>query len=231
MAQEAETMRTIVLGGALSVTLAALAACSSGEQTGDSRDGVDQQMVSNFADNVNTDTAATTSAADACTSDAAPPEATPDAGSCSTCPSKDAATSDVNQPPAVCTTCGCTLTQGYWKNHPSAWPVTTLVVGGVTYGQAELLDLFATAPAGDASLILAHQLVAAMLNRASGAGATPGVLQAIDDANAWMATHQDGDGRLPFGVPSSSPAGGVATSLSDQLDAYNNGNGGPAHCK
>ena len=24
---------------------------------------------------------------------------------------------------------GCTLTQGYWKNHPEAWPVDTLQLG------------------------------------------------------------------------------------------------------
>jgi hypothetical protein len=25
---------------------------------------------------------------------------------------------------------GCTLTQGFWKNHPEAWPVDLLTVGG-----------------------------------------------------------------------------------------------------
>ena len=48
---------------------------------------------------------------------------------------------------------GCTFTQGYWKNHPSAWPVTSLTIGGVVYSEQQLLALFDTAPKGDASLI------------------------------------------------------------------------------
>src|SRR5206468_4143682 len=51
---------------------------------------------------------------------------------------------------------GCTYTQGYWKNHAKAWPVQSLTIGGVMYTQAQLLVIFDTAPAGDASLVLAH---------------------------------------------------------------------------
>jgi len=50
-----------------------------------------------------------------------------------------------------------------------------------------------------------------------------------------MVDNADTDGRLPFGVASSSPAGQEATAnggLSPLLDQYNNGNtpGGPPHC-
>ena len=30
---------------------------------------------------------------------------------------------------------GCTYTQGYWKNHPSAWPVLNVTLGAVTYNR------------------------------------------------------------------------------------------------
>jgi hypothetical protein len=62
----------------------------------------------------------------------------------------------------------CPLGQGFWKNHTGAWPVTSLTLGRQTYTQAELLALFDTPPRGDASVILAQQLIAAKLNIANG---------------------------------------------------------------
>ena len=38
----------------------------------------------------------------------------------------------------------CTLTQGYWKNHASAWAVTSLTLGSVSYDQQQLLDILNT---------------------------------------------------------------------------------------
>src|SRR5262249_9423354 len=67
----------------------------------------------------------------------------------------------------------CPLTQGYWKNHPNAWPVTTLMLGGQTYSQAELLTILNTPVGGDASLSLADQLIATKLNIAAGSDPTP----------------------------------------------------------
>jgi hypothetical protein len=125
---------------------------------------------------------------------------------------------------------GCTLTQGYWKNHASAWPVQTLTIGGVSYTQDELLAIFNTAPAGDASLILAHQLIAAMLNVASGAVPPSASAQAIADAQAWMTANLPAGGKLPYGVSSSSAAGAAASSLTDALDQFNMGGAGVAHC-
>jgi hypothetical protein len=100
--------------------------------------------------------------------------------------------------PAQCT--GCTLTKGYWKNHPEAWPVQQLTIGGVVYGIDELLVLLSTPPRGDFSLELAHQLIAALLNQARGATVPEDVAAALVVADRWMATHQDADGRLPYGV-------------------------------
>ncbi len=124
---------------------------------------------------------------------------------------------------------GCSLTQGYWKNHASKWPVSSLVLGSKSYTKAALLTIFGTQPNGDASLILAHQLVAAKLNVASGASSSP-IGGVIAQADAWLASNADTDGRLPFGVHANVAAGQVAVSLSAQLDAYNNGRSGVPHC-
>jgi hypothetical protein len=125
---------------------------------------------------------------------------------------------------------GCTYTQGYWKNHPSAWPETSLTIGGTSYSQDELLALFGTSPGGDASLILGHQLIAALLNQANGAGVPPEVAAALSAADAWMAANADADGRLPYGVAASSAAGQQAVGLSETLDQFNSGMAGPPHC-
>jgi hypothetical protein len=125
---------------------------------------------------------------------------------------------------------GCTYTQGYWKNHPDAWPVASLIIGGVTYKKDELLTLFGTSPGGDASLILAHQLIAAMLNVASGAVAPQPISQAIADAQAWMTTNRPAGGRLPYGAAAGASTGGDATALTEALDGFNSGLAGVPHC-
>src|SRR4029450_9101169 len=64
---------------------------------------------------------------------------------------------------------GCTLTQGYWKNHASTWPVNSLTIGGKTHPQNQLMAIFNTPPKGDVTYVLFHQLIAAKLNVAAGA--------------------------------------------------------------
>ncbi len=128
-------------------------------------------------------------------------------------------------PPAAPPDQGCTLTQGFWKNHPQAWPVDSLDLGGVSYTAEALMKLLNTPPSGDKSLILAHQLIAAKLNLLSGASEPLN----IADADAWMAANKDADGRLPYGT-STDPAGAQASSLGDSLASYNQGEIGPGHC-
>jgi len=125
---------------------------------------------------------------------------------------------------------GCTLTQGYWKNHPDAWPVTDLLIGGVAYTDEELLDLLGTAPRGDASVILAHQYIAALLNVAAGASPSSEVNDTLDATDAWFAANVDGDGFLPYGIRASSEAGAQAVEYSDALTDFNEGNAGLPHC-
>jgi hypothetical protein len=125
---------------------------------------------------------------------------------------------------------GCTLTQGYWKNHPADWASVDLSLGGVTYSQAEALALLQTPTSGDASLILSHQLIAAKLNIGVGGASDAAVASAIADADAWLAANADADGALPFNVDAASAEGSAAVTLAAILDDYNNGVTGPGHC-
>lgn len=105
--------------------------------------------------------------------------------------------------------------------------MNSLTIGGATYDQTQAIAILDTPPGGDASLILAHQLIASLLNAAAGAGTPPSVSTAIAQAQAWMSANGS---NLPFGVSASSTAGAEATSLSSQLDSYNNGQAGVPHC-
>ena len=108
---------------------------------------------------------------------------------------------------------GCTYTQGYWKNHPTAWPVTSLTLGTRTYTQAELLVIFRTPVKGNGLISLSHQLIAAKLNLA--AGAAGGALgTSIADADAMIGNLVVGSGSLS--TSATSP-------LTGKLDAFNNG--------
>ena len=109
----------------------------------------------------------------------------------------------------------CVFTQGYWKNHPSAWPVGSVKLGNVIYSQAQLLQIFATPAAGNGLISLAHQLIAAKLNIASGALAPPVTLAAIAAADALI-------GSLsipPIGSGFLSPA--TTSHLTDDIESFN----------
>lgn len=118
---------------------------------------------------------------------------------------------------------GCTYTIGYWKNHPDAWPVQQLTLGDVVYTKAEAIALLNTPPKkGDATIILAHQLIGAKLNVANGADDTA-VADTIADADDWLVGH-------PVGTNPKGPSRAIGIALSETLDAYNNGDIGPGHC-
>jgi hypothetical protein len=125
-----------------------------------------------------------------------------------------------------CSDCGCTLTQGYWKNHNEFrtqasqrldWP-TPLDESQLLCGQ-KLLDILNTVPKGEAWYILAHQFIAASLNVAAGADKSD-VSSTLTQAKAILTNN----------------CGGITTQrqtaidLSYLLDSYNNGLIGPGHC-
>jgi hypothetical protein len=119
---------------------------------------------------------------------------------------------------------GCTLTQGYWKNHHAQaenpaqqqpWPLDE---GNLLCDQT-WLDILHTPPKGDAWYVVAHQWIAASLNVAAGAAPTPEVTAALSQADAMLSDcaidpdeHDD------------------ALAAADLLDAFNNGAVGPGHC-
>ena len=113
----------------------------------------------------------------------------------------------------------CPFSQGFWKTHPGAWPVPSLVLGGETYTKSELLSVLKSPPKGDASLILAHQLIATKLNTANGSDPVP-IENTIADADRLLAGFA---GRLPYGVKASSRVGQEMTAFASELDRYNNG--------
>jgi RHS repeat-associated protein len=121
-------------------------------------------------------------------------------------------------------TAQCPLAPGYWKNHPEAWPRQVLTLGASTspahtYTQGELLALLHAPVRGDASLSLAHQLIAAKLNVASGAGAAP-VALAVGYAD-WLLGRFPG--KLPYRVTPHSKTGLAMLVTAEVLELYNTG--------
>ncbi|HZP24484.1 MAG TPA: hypothetical protein VFB04_13620 [Terriglobales bacterium] len=113
----------------------------------------------------------------------------------------------------------CTpLTQGYWKNHQSAWKDGSgLTLGTNFYTNAQLENIFNTPVQGDASVDLAHQLIAALLNIANGTTSLP-IQTTLADANNLI-----GSGIIPENIAPSSPTGQQMEGDATILNSYNNG--------
>jgi hypothetical protein len=109
-----------------------------------------------------------------------------------------------------------TGTPGYWKNHPEAWPVSVVTLGGVDYTKAQALA-FLNAAGKDKSLTMFSSLVSAKLNVV--VGNDPSCVQStIDAADAWMATYPAGSN-----VHAASLAWKRGEPLHRLMDNYNNG--------
>jgi hypothetical protein len=125
---------------------------------------------------------------------------------------------------------GCTVTQGFYKNHPSALP-DTMTLGGTTLTRDQLVSILETPVAGNGAIALLHQLIAAEANRAGGASSTAAVNAALNQANALLSgvITVSGTGTVTVGNLSPSQTSG----LTNTLDQYNEGMaaGGPPHCK
>ena len=116
----------------------------------------------------------------------------------------------------------CPRSLGYLKNHAEAWPVDWMEIGDVNYTKEEAIDILQGANAKDATRMLAAQLIAAKLNRLSGActefcycDESMNVDEIIEDADEFLAEHPLGsnpqDGNRQNGLQ-----------LKDWLDRYNN---------
>ncbi len=129
---------------------------------------------------------------------------------------------------------GCTLTQGYWKTHSKSGPApyddgwkeigpleenTLFFNSGATW-----LTVFNTPPRGNAFYQLAHQYMAAKLNRLNGASGTTDVDNALSGAEALFSSLAAGSTTLTTAQKTQ------AQSWATLLDNYNNGLVGPGHC-
>jgi len=131
---------------------------------------------------------------------------------------------------------GCTLTQGYWKTHSEFGPApydntwatlpngasTTFFLSGQTWYQ-----VFWTAPAGNVYYQLAHQYMAAVLNKLNGASSTSAVDAAITSATGFFNTYTPAQAAA-FGKQSAARANALA--WAGTLGSYNEGAIGPGHC-
>jgi hypothetical protein len=118
----------------------------------------------------------------------------------------------------VCPSGPGTGTPGYWKNHPNAWPVQVIRIGGINYTKAQAISIIKMGD-GDKSLTLFRALVCAKLNVLIGNDSSC-IASTIVDADLWMSMYP----------PKSRVKAGGATSpwrtgepLYLKLDAYNNG--------
>jgi len=117
----------------------------------------------------------------------------------------------------------CVFSHGYWKTHASEWPVTSLTLGCTTYNQSQLLGILNSPNKGDASISLAQQLIAALLNQAAGACVRSDVQASIDSAMSLLCTK-------PVG---SNPSGSIRNQMNSAaclLDDFNNGKKGNKKC-
>jgi hypothetical protein len=109
-----------------------------------------------------------------------------------------------------------TGTPGYWKNHPDAWPVSTITVGGITYTKAQAIAWLGKV-GKDKSTTMFSSLVPAMLNILTGNDGSC-VSGTITAANTWMVSHPVGSN-----VAGSSDAWAAGEPLHIIMDNYNNG--------
>lgn len=149
-------------------------------------------------------------------------------GSCYCDPPTTTPPPPTTTPPPENITCVCALTQGYWKNHyPDTWPpaLVNSLFCGVLW-----IDLLNLPTGGDAFLILAHQLIATLINTYN---CTP--QHVISDAiNASLALINDaclvpGPGWI---TPTDIWIRAMFIIYANLFDEYNNGNLPPViHCE
>jgi hypothetical protein len=131
---------------------------------------------------------------------------------------------------------GCTLTQGYWKTHSEFGPApydntwalltngasTTFFKSGTSWYQ-----VFWTPPSGNVYYQLAHQYMAAVLNKLNGASSTPAVDSAMSSAVTFFNTYTPAQAGA---LAKQSTARANALAAAGTLGSYNEGKIGPGHC-
>ncbi len=116
-------------------------------------------------------------------------------------------------------------TPGYWKNHPDAWPVQVITIGGIDYSKAQAIGLMKKFDKKDMRYLMFMHLVSAKLNVIIG-NSNVIIAPYIALGDEWMRTY------APNGLPEKSSAvsadsyawqDGDGEDIKDMLDDYNNG--------
>jgi len=111
----------------------------------------------------------------------------------------------------------CPLGSGYWKTHASLWPVSQLTLGSITYNKTQLLSILNNPTTADASVILASQLIATLLDTANGSNPIP-IASVVADANRLL-----GGARIPCNVKTTTATGKAMLRDANLLSIYNAG--------
>lgn len=120
-------------------------------------------------------------------------------------------------------------TPGYWKNHPDAWPVESITIGGTTYSKGDAIAIMKQPVKGDKSYTMFDALVAAKLNVKSGCYQSYEIKTIIWGADIWMKNNPLGSGVEASGdawqkelvhCGCTYPSG---EAMQEKLDAFNNG--------
>jgi hypothetical protein len=111
----------------------------------------------------------------------------------------------------------CPLGQGFWKNHTNLWAVNSLTLGSVTYNKTQLISILNSPTKGDASVILADSLIAALLSQANGSNPAP-FCSTSADANSLLNSCT-----VPCKIKSNSSTGQAMISDANTLDTYTSG--------
>ena len=112
----------------------------------------------------------------------------------------------------------CPHSDGFWKKHDELWPVDALTLGSQSYSEVGLLRILSSPVRGDASILLARQLIAAKLNIASGSGSLD-MAADVASADGLLAAYS---GKLPYTVKTSSGPGRAMVRLAGSLASRNN---------
>lgn len=133
----------------------------------------------------------------------------------------------LTEPVCGCGPRGCVRTQGYWSNKPKVdWPGEWN--GGMSFWASgySWQEVFDMPVRGNAYIMLAHQFMAATLNRYAGASTPPAIEELITTARAWFTSGTNIETCAAKGSCEQQKAWAAA------FDLYNNGlyPGGPPHC-
>lgn len=113
----------------------------------------------------------------------------------------------------------CPKHERFWRQNPGAWPLNSMALGNQVYTKSQLLPLLRATVPGDASMVLARQLIVATLNTANGSDPRP-ICGELTQANRSLGSF---GGKLPYRVAVNSAAGRSMVALSQRLDSYNSG--------